>query len=221
MSKKKLHTCIIGLGFFGGGLALSLSEHAEVLVIDKDISKINQISDFVNQAVSIDVRDFNALSSVITDNLDDVVISIGEDLEASILCTLHLKKLNVPFIRAKASTEDHAKILRLIGADQVIFPELETAQRLALKILNPQIVDLVTYSEGYAIGDIMVPESFHFHSLSELQIRNKYNTLVIAIKKNKEEIHTFLPKPDYIIKPGDILEIIGKEEDLLGMRNIS
>ncbi|KMQ53011.1 Trk system potassium uptake protein TrkA [Chitinispirillum alkaliphilum] len=217
MRKGKRHVCVIGLGFFGAGLARALSKNSEVLAIDNSLPRVNDISDHVQRALAIDVKDFNAISAVISDDTDEAIVSIGEDLEASILCTLYLKRLGVPYIRAKASSDEHAEILRSIGADHVIFPEVETAQRVALKIINPNLMDLITLSEGYCISDLTSPSHFTGETLADLHIRNKYNVLVIAIKKNKDTIDTFLPPPDYIIKQGDILEVLGKKEDVLSI----
>ncbi len=219
MKKGRKHICIIGLGFFGSGLARALSKNSEVLAIDNDISRVDSISDYVQRALSIDVKDFNAVSAVISDEIDEAIVSIGEDLEASILCTLYLKRLGVPIIRSKASTDEHAEILRSIGAHHIIFPEVETAQRVALQIINPNLIDLITLSTGYCISDITAPSHFIDQSLVNLHIRNKYNIFIIAIKKSKETVDTFLPPPDYIIKKGDILEVIGKQEDIIKIQD--
>jgi len=102
--KHKKHICIIGLGEFGTELARELSRECEVLVLDRDENRVNAIVDQVQRALILDVRDFAGLSSVVTADFDEVIVSIGEDLEASILCTLHLKKIGVRSIQAKAKT---------------------------------------------------------------------------------------------------------------------
>jgi trk system potassium uptake protein len=214
MSNGKKHVCIIGLGFFGSGLARSLAKYAEVLAIDNNLNRINAIAEHVHRAVCIDVKDFQALSAVVSDKFDEAVISIGESLEASILCTLYLKRIGIGVIRAKASSEEHAEILRTIGATQVIFPELETAERLALKIRNPSLLDFIPITEGYLLIDVTAPRSFFKRSLESLHFRNQFGVFVIAIKKLHGEEFNFLPSPQYAIAPDDILVIIGQESDV-------
>ncbi|MFP4162603.1 MAG: potassium channel family protein [Chitinispirillaceae bacterium] len=213
MNKAKRRICIIGLGFFGSGLARSLAAHSEVLVIDHDINQINAISEQVQRALCIDARDFQALSSAVTDKFDEAVVSIGEELESSILCTLYLKRIGVKSIRAKASSEEHAEILRSIGATQVVFPELETAERLAQKIRNPNLLDFIPITQGYLLMDVKAPEMFHNRSLESLHFRNRFGVFVIAIKRPDEEF-IFLPNPDSPISPEDVLVVVGQENDM-------
>lgn len=214
MSNGKRHVCIIGLGFFGAGLARSLARHTEVLAIDHDINRVNAIAEYVHRALSVDVRDFSALSTAVSNKFDEAVISIGEELEASILCTLYMKRIGIPIIRAKASSEEHAEILRSIGATQVIFPELETAERLAMKIRNPNLLDFIPITEGYLLMDVAAPPAFYNSSLESLHFRNRFGVFVIAIKKAHSNEFMFLPSPDYAIGPDDILVIIGEKNDV-------
>ena len=124
--KIKKHLVVIGLGEFGSELARELAKQCEVLALDRDENKVNAVVDAVQRALILDVRDFNSLSSVVTGDFDEAIVGIGENLEASILCTLHLKKIGVKFIYAKAKTEDQASILRALGAT-----ETPTSGRLA------------------------------------------------------------------------------------------
>lgn len=213
MNNKKRHICIIGLGFFGAGLARSLSRYAEVLAIDNNINRVNAISEHVHRALCIDAKDYPALSAVVTNKFDEAIVSIGEELEASILCTLYMTRIGIPVIRAKASSEEHAEILHSIGATHIIFPELETAERLVQKIRNPNLLDFVPITEGYLLMDIEAPETFYNKSLESLHFRNQFGVFVIAIKKDSGKQFMFLPGPDYIISAGDILVIIGDHED--------
>ena len=129
--------CIIGLGQFGTHLARTLARlKCDVLAIDMDEKSVAAIRDDVHQALITDVRDLAALKSVVTKDIDEAVVSLGESMEASILCTLHLHKLGVKRIRAKASSRDHAAILKAVGATDVIFPEHETAERMAHQIVS-------------------------------------------------------------------------------------
>ena len=211
----KKHVCIIGLGQFGRHLACSLARmDCDVLAIDLDETAVQQIRDDVQQAVITDVRNLDALKSVIAEDTDEVIVSLGESMEASILCTLHLKKIGVPHIRAKASSQDHAAILRAVGADDVIFPERETAERMAQRILNPDLLDYLPLSPEYRVVEIATPESFAGKSLAELQLRKKYQILVVAIKPPDAARVDFLPSADSILAPGSRLVVIGKDPDI-------
>ena len=190
MKRNKRQICVVGLGHFGAGLARSLARHCEVLVLDSDINRVNALAEDVQRALCLDARDFNALASVVSSDFDEAVVSIGESLEASILCTLHLKRIGVPVIRAKADSADHAAILRSVGAEHIVFPEQETAERLALQMLTAYLTGLV------------------------LQM------FVIAIKRHGGETFEFLPGPDHVIAQDDVLVMIGRESDILKMREI-
>lgn len=188
-----------------------------MLAIDNDINRVNAISDHVQRALCLDVRDFQALSSAVSPSFDEAIISIGEELESSILCTLYMKRIGIPIIRAKASSEEHAEILKSIGATSIVFPEIETADRLALKILNPNMIDIIPLTLDYRIVDISAPETFFGQSLENLNFRKKYRLLVIAIKKPNQDL-IFLPGPEYIIHPEDVLMVIGRKEDILSIK---
>ncbi|MFO8071761.1 MAG: TrkA family potassium uptake protein [Polyangia bacterium] len=209
---------MVGLGHFGAGIARSLAKHCEVLAIDSDIDRVNTITGDVQRALSLDARDYVALASVVSSDFDEAVVSIGESLEASILCTLHLKRIGVPAIRAKANSEDHADILKSVGATHIVFPERETAERLALQMLNPNLLDFIPLAEDYRVMDFAAPCAFYGRSLIDLQIRSRFGLFVIAIKKNEGETFVFLPGPEQIIEPDDVLVLIGKESDILKMR---
>ncbi len=215
---KKKHICIIGLGEFGSELARELSRQFEVLALDRDANLVNAISDEVQRAMALDVRDFVSLSSVVTKDFDEAVVSIGESLEASILATLHLKRIGVPVIHAKAKSQDHASILRSIGASNIIFPERETAQRVAAQMINPNLLDFIPLAEDYRVMDLAPPNSFCGKSLRELNLRKDFGVFVIAIKELVPTRFVFMPDPDFVIKPSDILVAIGKEKDILRIR---
>jgi trk system potassium uptake protein TrkA len=217
---EKKYICIIGLGEFGSELARELSRQFEVLALDQDANLVNAISDEVQRAMTMDVRDFASLSSVVTQDFDEAVVSIGESLESSILATLHLKRIGVPVIRAKAKSQDHASILRSIGASEIIFPERETAQRVAAQMINPNLLDFIPLAEDYQVIDLASPNAFYGKSLRELNLRKDFGVFVIAIKELVPPRFVFMPDPDFVIKPSDILVAIGKEEDILRLREL-
>jgi trk/ktr system potassium uptake protein len=207
--------CVIGLGQFGSELARELAKHCEVLAIDSREDHVEHIADHVQRALIIDARDYASLSSVVTADFNEAIVSLGSSLEASILCTLHLKRIGIKTIRAKAMNEDHAEILKAVGAKDVIFPERETAQRIAALIVNPNLLDFIPLAEDFRVMDVAPPDAFFGHTLQELNVRERFGVFAIAVKELVPENFVFLPGPDFVVKPSDILVMIGKEDDLL------
>jgi trk system potassium uptake protein len=212
--KRKKYICVIGLGQFGMELARELSKTCEVLAMDVNEDLVYAIADDVQRALSVDARDYASLKQVVTADFDEVIVSLGESLEASILCTLHLKKIGIKMIRAKVISEDHAAILHSLGVQEVIFPERETAWRLAAQIMNPNLLDYVPLEAGYRVMDVAPPNSFYGHTLMELELRKQYGVFVIAVKELVPQRFIFLPEPSFVVKPSDILVMIGRDEEL-------
>ncbi len=210
--------CVIGLGQFGSELAQALARECDVLALDILEDRVNAVADHVQRALIIDSRDFLSLSSLVTPDFDEAIVSLGESLEASILCTLHLKKIGLKSIRAKAATEDHAEILRSVGATETIFPERETAHRVALQILNPNLLDFIPLAEDFQVMDVAPPDAFLGRSLQQLRMRERFGVFVIAVKELIPPKFVFLPGPEFIIKPSDVLVLIGREGDLFRLR---
>jgi trk system potassium uptake protein TrkA len=216
--KRKKYICVIGLGQFGMELARELSKSCEVLAMDVNEDLVYAVADDVQRALSVDARDYASLKQVITHDFDEVIVSLGESLEASILCTLHLKKIGIKMIRAKVISEDHAAILHSLGVQEVIFPERETAWRLAAQIMNPNLLDYVPLEAGYRVMDVAPPNSFYGRTLMELQLRQRYGVFVIAVKELVPQRFIFLPDPSFVVKPSDILVMIGREEELVKLQ---
>ncbi len=212
---KQKQIVVIGLGQFGGQIARDLSKHAQVLAIDLEMDKVDAVADSVQRALCLDASKLGPLQSVISKDFDEAIVSMGETMEASTLCTLHLKQIGVKSIRAKAISEDHAMILKSVGATDVVYPERETASRMAQTILNPNLLDFIPIDKEYQVTDLAAPETFHGKSLIELELRKRYGVFVIAVKHQNEDSFQFLPSPDYSIQATDILVLIGKEDDIL------
>ena len=216
--KRKKYICVIGLGQFGMELARELSKTCEVLAMDVNEDLVYAIADDVQRALSVDARDYASLKQVVTADFDEVIVSLGESLEASILCTLHLKKIGIKMIRAKVISEDHAAILHSLGVQEVIFPERETAWRLAAEIMNPNLLDYIPLEAGYRVMDVAPPNSFYGHTLMDLGLRKQYGVFVIAVKELVPQRFIFLPDPNFVVKPSDILVMIGREEELVRLQ---
>lgn len=206
---------VIGLGQFGTHLARELSQQrCEVLALDSNESRVADLRDDVHQALIGDARDLDTLKAVITDAVDEVVVSLGESLEASVLCTLHLSQIGVKKIRAKAINEDHAKILKAVGATEVIFPERETAERTARRIAHPMLIDYFPFAEDYRIMELRTPKPLEGRTLQESEIRSSFRLIVLAIKAGTTGEYRFMPEANDVFRPGDVLVALGREIDL-------
>ncbi|MCC8189978.1 MAG: TrkA family potassium uptake protein [Planctomycetes bacterium] len=211
---KHQRICVIGLGQFGRHLALELAKDCEVLAIDKNQSVINEVGDEVQRAYCLDSRDFASLSTVVGDDFDDAVVCMSENMEASILTVLHLRRLRLPHIHAKATSRDHAEILKAIGADSIVFPERETAARLATQLVNRNLLDFIPLSENYMVMQVAPPDWVKGKTLMQLDLRKRFDIFVVAVKEHTPERTAFLPGPDFVVKDSDDLLVIGKKESL-------
>ncbi len=206
---------IIGLGSFGGNVAKTLYEKGhEVLAIDKDTHKIEAAKSFSSHAVIMDSVDKESLEAVGIREMDVVVVSLGPEMEASILTVLHLSELGVKRIVAKALTEDHAKILEAIGATEVIYPEKDMAVRTALRLMSPNIMECLPLLSGISIQEIAPPEKFIGKTLRELDLRNKFGIQVIAVRELVPERTVYVPRADFVVKDSDVLIVMGDEKKL-------
>lgn len=206
---------VIGLGSFGSNVAKTLYKMGhEVVAIDEDKSKVDELRDSATHVVHMDAADKENLQAIGIKDMDVVVMSLGPAMESSILTTLFLSEMGVERIVAKALTEDHAKILEAVGATEVIYPEKDMAIKTALRLNNPNILEYLPLVSGLRIQEIAAPENFIGKSLKELDLRNKYGIQVIAIKEIIPEQTTFMPKADFVIKDSDILIILGEEAQL-------
>ncbi len=226
----KRQFAVIGLGRFGYSVAESLVQKGcEVLAIDREEAKIQAISDSATFAVQCDATDERALKAVSTQNVDVAVVSIGENIEASILIVQTLTEMGITSIIAKAVTNAHGKILSNLGVTEVIYPERDAAIRLAHRLVSPKVLDYLELAPGYSVEEIAVPDRFSGMSIEETKIRELHNLNIIGIKKQvnrmikgklkKEDTFNFTPSPDDMIEKGDVLVMIGKEHDLDGFSN--
>lgn len=211
---------IIGLSSFGFFLARELArEGVEVAAIDLDEERIEKIKPYVQKAIVADGTDRTVLETLGLGELDGVVVSLGH-IESTVLATLHLKELKVRRIVCKALSEDHGKILEMIGATEVIFPEKDMASKVAYSLTYENILDHVPLAEGYSIIEIAPPSSFLRKSIGELDLRNRYGIQVIVVKEYVPENVVLVPTAEYIIKDSDALVILGRNEDLKKIKNL-
>jgi trk system potassium uptake protein len=223
---------VIGLGTFGMAVAKELaSKGIQVLAIDANEQKVQELSSVVTQSVVADSTDEKTMKELGIQDFETVVVSTGDNREASILTTLILKELGVKHIIVKGLDNLHAKVLQKIGADKIVFPERDMGIKLAEMLKSPNIVEEIELSPEYNMAEVIVPKTFIDKTIRDLDIRVKYKLQVIGIKRKapyvkedgdtdfKEEL-MIAPAPTEILQDGDTLVIIGRYADIDGIKNL-
>lgn len=212
---------VIGLGKFGFHVAKALFEAGnEVVAVDQDKNKIQEIDPFCTEAIVMDATDKERLNALGLENMDSVIISAGTKISNSILICLHLQEIGIKKILAKATDDDHAKILKKVGATEIIRPEMAMAVRVARSLSTPNILDFIPLAEDYNLLQVDPPRAFIGKTLKELNLRAKYNVYVIAIKELVPENFVLVPPAGFLIKDSDVLIILGKEQDISRIKEL-
>jgi trk system potassium uptake protein len=204
--------CVIGVGRFGYYLATTLADNGmEVLAVDSNESIIASIRDKVTQAICMRVSDEDTLRSIGAEEMDTVIVAMGENFAQSILVTAILKhRLKTPTVITRSISEIHRDILQLIGADQVILPEREVGRRLADTLSLP-FAALVRLSRDFCISQLPTPIRFIGQTIKELALPNTYGITCIGRRVN----HDIVPlDEDYVIAPDDELVLAGSPRDI-------
>jgi len=210
---------VIGLGRFGSEVARRLMEqNCEVLVIDTNGDLIQQISDEVTHAVVGDARDKSVLRALGAKDFDCGIVAIGDSLADSVLATMNLKELGVPYIVCKAYDETHRQVLVKLGADRVVIPEKENAARLAKSLSSPNVLDYIELSEDYGIIEVPAPAAWENKSLIELNVRAKLGVNIIAVKRSGDI--TVSPAADFRIVKGDVMVVLGDTKALKAVQKL-
>lgn len=204
---------VIGLGLFGAEVARKLCElGCEVLAMDIRSDLVQQISDDVTHAVVGDGQDKEVLKALGAGNFDCAIIAIGDDLAASVLCTMNLKELNVPYIVCKAHDATHRRVLEKLGVDRVVIPEYEFAGKLARSLSSHNVLDYIELSEDYGILEVPAPKSWVGKTIKELNVRAKLGVNIIAV--NSGNVTNVSPAASYRILAGDIMVVLGDNKAL-------
>lgn len=209
---------VIGLGRFGYHVAQTLS-HAgcEVLALDVDGERVQAVSEFVAYALQCDATDEKALREAGVQSVDVAVVSVGKNLEASILIVMTLRELGLKEIVAKAISPIHGKVLTNLGVRRVVYPEKESAVRVVHSLITPNQLEYLELAPGYSIAEIPVPQPLVGKTLRESRIRTLYGVNVIAIKKNDvkgEAAFNLNPAAEDRLAQGDVIVLVGKDEDI-------
>jgi trk system potassium uptake protein TrkA len=215
---------VIGLGRFGQKLAIALAmSGSEVIAIDRDRNEVELIRDQVSHAVRLDSTDEEAMKAQGVDKADVAIIALGqESFEAAILTVVNLRQMGVKQIYARAESLIAGEVFSKVGATEVIYPEIESAQRWAYKLIAPQIGEKIDFAPGYSLARIKAPPSFDGKTVMDLQLRQKYKINLVIIKrsdeakarKDEKESIINIPMPDTVVYVDDILMVAGSDADL-------
>lgn len=206
---------VIGLGRFGFHVAKELHRAGhDVLAVDIDAEHVQQIKDFSSRAVVLDARDRRRLEELGIRDFDTVVVSLGERIDASAIIALHLRELGIRRIITKAGSEDHAKLLELIGVHEVVSPEREAAERLAHRLASSNVLDFIPMNEEISVHEIAPPASFIGKSLEELRLRNRFRIQVLGVRDMLTQDLQINPTAAFRIKDSDSLLVLGRNQDL-------
>jgi trk system potassium uptake protein TrkA len=212
---------VIGLGRFGTAVALSLAEKkCDVIAIDKDESKVKSVADNVTVAIQLDAMDEKALREAGVQNVDVAIVSIGENVEASILVVMTLKELGVKKILAKAVNDLHGKVLSHIGVGDIIYPERDMAQRVAQNLIKPEFLEHIELSPDYSIVELPAPDFILDKTIIATKLRADYGISIIAIKRydvsndTVKESWNINPAASEVIKKDDVLVVLGANSDI-------
>lgn len=204
---------VIGLGRFGSSIASTLYELGnEVLAIDTDEEIVQNISDKVTHAVQADGTDEGTLRSLGIRNFDVAVVTIGADVQSSVMATLLVKELGVKYVVAKAQNELHGKVLYKLGVDRVVFPERDMGIRVGHNLCSSNILDYIELSPDYSIMEVAAISDWHGKTLRELNMRSRYGINIMAIKRENEI--NLSPTADDVINADDVLVVIGGTDQL-------
>lgn len=204
---------VLGLGSFGASVAVTLQQlGCDVVAVDQDMERINDIADKVTYAMQADIGNPDLLQSLGSRNYDGIVVASSENLEGSILATLAAKEMGIPYILCKAHNARYAQVLRKVGADAVVFPEEEMGRKIAKNLLSANLADWIELSPDYSIVETAVPKRWIGRTLKDLDVRRTYGVNVVGVKEGDHVEIT--PDPDVSLKEGMILMLIGSNEAL-------
>jgi trk system potassium uptake protein TrkA len=216
---------VIGLGQFGSSIARQLSSRgAEVLAIDNSEDHIEAVSGEVAYGVTMDATDMKALRSQNIQDMDAVIVAIGEDFDALLLCVVLCMELEVKRIIARAEGRHQRMILEKIGVKEILSPEDEIGKLIAEKLINPSIISCISLPDDHEIVEILTPKGIANRTLDDISLRNKYKLNLITIKRKFEEEQNGdiitndhiigVPSSDTVVRPDDTIIVFGKIKDI-------
>lgn len=215
MSKQNF--AVIGVGKFGSTMSLTLEQLGHpVLALDNDESVLDKVKDYVTSAKVIDSSDRGALLESGIKNCNIVIVAIGSNANASFLTVLNLKEMGIEKIVAKAHTLEQGRILEKIGATKIIYPERESAVRLANQLTSSDVLEQIEISPDYLVNELEVSKEFVGKTLEQIGLRKKNRVMVVAVKRAGETI--MIPVYEETVKKGDILVLVAHKDDMKKFR---
>jgi trk system potassium uptake protein TrkA len=205
---------IIGLGQFGCTMLEQLSDTGcEILIIDKDREAVEKYKGKATAAYIADAISEEIVVKLIPATIDAAVVDLGDNLEASILVTNYLKKLGVRRVIAKAESAQHAEILDIVGATEIVLPDREAAKRIAPLLLSSALFSYLPIGRDFAIVEMEVPDRYAGKTLIEANLRQEHRLNVIALRRQEQSDYAYFA-PDYRLRQDDVLLVAAKEEDV-------
>ena len=216
---------VIGLGLFGTEIAKTLAKRgAEVIAIDSNDDKVKNIQDEVTYAVSLDATDIKALKAQNIQDSDAVVVAIGEHFESLLLCTVHLLELKVPKIIARARGPLQRMILKKLGVQEILSPEIEVSTVVAEQLIHPSIGSFLQLPDDYEIAEVKTPRGIANRTLEDIGLRDKYKLNIITVERESEinrdgenvkEKHIMgIPRSTTVLYETDTIIVFGRTKDI-------
>lgn len=204
---------VIGLGRFGSSVAKVLTEMGEyVLAIDSDEDRVDALAPVLTRVVKADATDPAALKALRITEFDTVVVAIGDNVEASVICAVNCRDMGVKQLVAKAQDEAHGRVLERIGVNRVLYPQRDMGTRVAHNISAGGIMDFVRLSEQYGMAEVRAPEPLVGKSLQELDVPSRFGINIMAIKRGRRLIVS--PRADERVVADDMLVVIGDAQGI-------
>lgn len=214
---KRKQFMIIGLGQFGKSLVSTLyNSNVDLLVFDRDETKLAEISNMATQAICADASRAEVLEQFDIKDFDGAIVTIGHDIEFSVKTVMHLNEMGMPFIMAKATTDFEGRILAKVGADKIIFPDREVGYRLGKEIATGNYYDSLDLSDTHSITDLILPAKWIGKSIVELNLRKTYGFNVLGVRRGEEVLVN--PGADFVFNDEDVLIILGSNKEIEAVR---
>ena len=209
---------VFGVNRFGSSVARALEKAGcQVTAVDRDPEKIQMIADEVSYAMALDVEDPDAVAELDLKHMDGAVITMADQMEASIVAAMSCVEMKVGYVVARAKNEIHGRILKRIGVDKVVYPEQEMGERIGRYIAAQDFMDWIALSSEYSLVELIMPPEWEGKTLVELDLRNEHGFNVVGMKRGDEMIMQIDPRA--ALQKDTLLYVIGKNEDLEKFQN--
>lgn len=203
---------VIGLGRFGASVAEALVELGhDVLAIDSDAETVQSLSGALPHVVQADATDSESLKQLGVGDFAHAVVSIGQNLEASVLTVLNLSQLGMKDIWAKANNPPHGRIAERVGAHHVVYPEADMGERVA-HLVTGKMIDFIEFDDGFAIAKTRAPRETLGKTLTESAVRQRHSVTVVGIKRRHQDF--IYAKADTVVQAGDLLIVAGTTREV-------